>query len=99
MGETMSENKEKKKYVVYNIEYNIDLDDKYVVYDICVPKDQEDEFLKWVEENKIIRNYSPGGEVDEDGCRAIFRHGKLCFITSMKSSLALLIMLAKSDNK
>ena len=94
----MSENKEKKKYVIYGIEYNIDLDDKYVVYDICVPKDQEDEFLKWVTENKIIRGYSPGGESDEDECRSIFLHGKLCFITSMKSSLALLIMLTKSDN-
>jgi len=94
----MSKNKEKKKYVIYNIEYNIDLDDKYVIYDICVPKDQEDEFLKWVEENKIIRSYNPGGETDEDECRAIFRDGKLCFIASMKSSLALLIMLAKSDN-
>jgi len=94
----MSENDEKKKYVVYSIEYNIDLDDKYVVYDVCVPKDQEDEFIKWVTENKIIRGYSPGGESDEDECRSIFRHGKLCFITSMKSSLALLIMLTKSDN-
>ena len=95
----MSENEEKKRYVIYSIEYNIDLDDKYVVYDICVPKDQEDEFLKWVEENKMIRGYSPGGEVDEYKCRAIFRHGTMCFITSMKSSLALLIMLTKSDNK
>jgi len=94
----MSENEEKKRYVIYSVEYNIDPDDKYVVYDICVPKDQEEEFLKYVEENKIIRGYSPGGEVDERECRAIFRRGKLCFITSMKSSLALLIMLTKSDN-
>ena len=94
----MSENKEKKKHVIYSIEYNIDLDDKYVVYDICVPKDQEDKFLKWVEENKIVRGYSPGGETDEDECRVIFRHDKLCFIASMKSSLALLIILTMLDN-
>jgi len=65
----MSQDKQ-KQYDIYTITL-----DEYVTYDICVPKDQYDEFKEWLESKDVIISEKVG-ETDNDAeCCTVFYHG------------------------
>jgi len=59
-----------KKYHIYKITL-----DEYTTYDICVPKDQIEEFEKWKEKKEVIVSKQVGKTDDVDMCCTVFYHG------------------------